>query len=45
MHMNKKKFKCRHPNGTLNTRGVGYIWRFSTNVLMHLRNGARQGHR
>jgi len=32
------------PYGAPNRSGVGSNWRFSTNISLYLRNGARQGH-
>jgi len=38
------KFRS-HPNGNAKYRwGIGSNWRFSTNISLYLKNGARQGH-
>jgi len=33
-----------YPTGALNRSGAGSDWRFSTNILLYLKNGARYGH-
>jgi len=42
-------FSCQFPMvsptmGAPNRGGVGSDWRFSTNILLYLRNGSRYGH-